>query len=42
MKSKARAEAKVVQPNLMGDIRASIANVPVHLPHDANVLVTIQ
>ena len=29
-------------PNLMGNIRPRIADVPVHLPHDANVLVAVE
>lgn len=26
----------------MGDVRTSIANVPVHLAHNANVLITVK
>ncbi len=29
-------------PNLMGNIRPGFANVPIHLSHDPNMLVTVQ
>ena len=28
--------------NLMGDIRSSVADVAIHLPHDSNMFVTIE
>lgn len=37
-----REGRETVQDYLMGDIRSSLADIPVHLAHDTNVLVTVQ
>jgi hypothetical protein len=36
------ADSRVQSWNLMGDVGTRIANVPIHLTHDANVLIAVE
>jgi hypothetical protein len=33
---------RLKERNLMGDVGSSVANVPVHFPHDTDMLVTVE
>lgn len=38
----ANVEVEAVHPNLVRDVWPCVADIPVHLPHDADMLVAVQ